>query len=85
MRRPLWQECDRRVAQETWTGGRGLSRAQVCQQEADRADQARGSKRQIEQIKIESRLASKKQIDAETASSRDAVSEMQLQGPDCEA
>ena len=81
VRRPLRQECDRRPALETWTGGRGLSRAQACQQEADRADRARGSKRQIEQIKIESRLASKRQIDAETASSRDAGSEMQTIDP----
>ena len=80
--RPLWDHCGGHCEETTVTGG--LHR-KPGQEAVDSLEPRFASKRQIGQIELESRLASKKQVDAETASSRDAVSEMQLQGPDCEA
>ena len=77
--KPLWDHCGGHCEETTVTGG--LHR-KSGQEAVDSLEPRFASKRQIGQIEQD---ASKKQIDAETASSRDAVSEMQLQGPDCEA
>ena len=83
----------RRPGQEAWTGGHCEEDTvrplwDHCGGHCEETTVTGGLHRKPGQEAMDSlepRLASKKQIDAETASSRDAVSEMQLQGPDCEA